>query len=138
MPKPPNEADPEQVATLGDLMAMFKEVLARDEAMWTKLSSRDVKLQEQMIGIFARLADASSVDQVLVNGFDAVAEQIKAQVAPLRSLGRSYEPLKPEADKLLATLQRALRRPDFSLDPAEGGIRTLPDPRTLSDRSITP
>lgn len=95
---------------------LVRHLMDRDERMWLRLTERDAVLQDQIVQLFARLVDSTGHDDVLINGFEAIASQIRAQAAPLRSLGRQYNPLGEKEDRALALIQRALARHEFALD----------------------
>jgi hypothetical protein len=105
---------------------LVRHLMDRDERMWLRLTERDAILQDQIVQLFARLVDSTGHDDVLINGFEAIASQIGAQSAPLRALGRQYKPLGEEQDRALALIQRALARHEFALDkdPDARGVRT--------------
>ncbi len=86
----------------------------RTQLILEQCAQRDAVLQEKFIDLFSRLLDASSLDRVLVAGFSEVSDQLGAQLAPLRELARQYTPLSDEDDARLASLRRALERPNFS------------------------
>ena len=104
---------------------LVRHMMDRDERMWLRLAERDAILQDQIVQLFARLVDSTGHDDVLINGFEAIASQIGAQSAPLRALGRQYNPLGKDQDRALALIQQALARHDFALDkdPDEHPVR---------------
>ena len=138
MPDKPPEKNAQALATELALAQLFTQMVDRDQQMWQRLSERDSQLQGQMVGLFSQLLQANSVDRVLVKGFHEVTEQLKAQVGPLRSLGREYVALPAPDDALLATLQRALVRPDFTQVDAALAIKDVGLLAIPTDRSTGP
>lgn len=116
----------EQVATVGDLHSLFREMLIRDQEMWIKVTERDNFLQGELTELFRNLLETNSVNKALDRGFPAIIEHLKAQAGSLRALGREYQPLDDAEGEALDTLNRALARPDFSLDIDGSGIRHVP------------
>ena len=104
---------------------VFEQILRRDERFMHQQAERDASVQEKLMQMVTQMVHANTMDRVLVNGFEAVAKQLEVQMAPLRTLGREYVSLSREQDALLATLQRALTRIDFSQEGAADAIRTI-------------
>jgi len=106
-----DDASPQETV-IAELLERMSE---RDRAMWAQLSERDSKLQDRMMELFARILENSSVDRVMAAGFDSVAEQLKAQLSPLRELTPQRAQLKPEQKELLGNIRLALARPVYAL-----------------------
>jgi hypothetical protein len=110
MTKPPNSR-PQDPA----LAELYDQMISRDQEMWQRLTERDVKLQDRMMDLFARILENSSVDRVMAAGFDSVTEQLKTQLSPLRELTPQRAQLKPEQKDLLGNMRLALARPVYAI-----------------------
>lgn len=120
MAKTPSGSSSPEGASNPAVAELYRVMVARDQAMWDQLTQRDSALQDRMLDLFSRLLEANSIDRVLVKGFDEIAGQLQEQLEPLRDLAPSRTQLEPADDAALASLRRALVRPDFSR-PSEGG-----------------
>lgn len=123
--------------TESEIAELYRLMVARDQAMWDQLTNRDSLLQDRMLELFSRLLDANSIDRVLVTGFTEISEQLKEQMQPLRDLSRPHAVLNPMDDAALASLRRALSRPDFNRPtPAKmqnpGGLTSPADRRSTT------
>jgi hypothetical protein len=109
------------------IAAIFRQMSARDQAMWAQVLERDSQHQERMMEIFSRMLDNSSVDRVLAKGFNKVSEQLHTQLGPLRDLTPSRAPLDEGQRATLASIRLALARQDFSfsLDELPSGIVSI-------------
>jgi hypothetical protein len=101
------------------LAELYDQMISRDHEMWQRLTERDSKLQDGMMELFSRMLDNSSLDRVMVNGFTAVSDQLKEQLAPLRDLTPNRAPLDDDQKALLKSLRLALTRPNYSLSPGD-------------------
>ncbi|MDQ0564390.1 hypothetical protein QO004_006208 [Rhizobium mesoamericanum] len=117
--KPEGASDPA-------IAELYRLMVARDQLMWEQLTQRDSTLQDRMMDLFSRLLEASSVDRVLVSGFTEISEQLHEQLQPLRELAPSRTPLSDADDKALASLRRALARPDFSISQEDRPSAVVP------------
>jgi hypothetical protein len=95
---------------------MMERMMERDLQLRQQFAARNDALQDQLIGLFSRIADATGVDHVLVQGLGSVSDQLATMIAPLRQLGQQLgqqvTPLSEADDLDLAALHDALRRPD--------------------------
>ncbi len=137
MAKSPSGMDSPEAANDPAIAELYRLMVSRDQMMWEELTKRDSALQDRMMELFSRLLEASSVDHVMVSGFTVIAEQLHEQLQPLRELAPSRTPLSDADDKVLASLRRALARPDFSISPGERpGAVVLEDASQTFSRSL--
>lgn len=101
-------------STIAEVMS---QVVTRDQVMWEQLTRRDTELQGRMMDLFSQLLGTNSLDRVLANGLGELIDQLKEQLAPLRELARPRADLDEGDDARLASLNRALRRPNFGGPP---------------------
>lgn len=117
MPKNPSGSDQPATDTEAAIAELWRQMVSRDELMWQQLTQRDTELQGRMIDLFSRLLEANSVDRVLANGLGELSDQLREQMAPLRELARPRADLSEFDDRRLASLNRALSRPNYGGPP---------------------
>jgi len=109
--EPANRDDIQDVA----IAQLYRQFEARDRAMWERFTERDGKLQDRMLELFAKILDTNAMDRVMAVGFNEIADQLHAQLEPLRELAPQRAQLDESEDAVLASLRRALTRPDYSI-----------------------
>lgn len=117
MAKSPSESEGAPSGVDAAIAELWTQMVTRDQMMWEQLTQRDTELQGRMIELFSRLLETNNMDRVLVHGFSELADQLKEQMAPLRELAPQRTLLPEEADRRLASLNRALARQNFGGPP---------------------
>jgi hypothetical protein len=138
MPRNPSGSDEPPRSTDAAIAELWRQMVSRDELMWQQLTQRDTELQGRMIDLFSRLLEANSVDRVLANGLGELSDQLKEQMAPLRELTRARIDLSDFDDRRLASLNRALSRPNYGGPPeSEAPFWIQPESKQPERRSYT-
>lgn len=134
MPRNSGGSDEPPKATEAAVAELWRQMVSRDELMWQQLTQRDTELQGRMIDLFSRLLEANSVDRVLANGLGELSDQLKEQLAPLRELAHARANLSDHDDRRLASLNRALSRPNYGGPPASEAPFWIETGKGPSDR----
>jgi hypothetical protein len=139
MPRNPSGSDDSPNGTEAAIAELWRQMVTRDELMWQQLTQRDTELQGRMIDLFSRLLEANSVDRVLANGLGELSDQLREQMAPLRELTRPRADLSDFDDRRLASLNRALSRPNYGGPPeSEAPFWIETGASQMERRSFTP